>query len=237
MTTDDDAPRTDEIIVAEYVLGLLEEDEREALTERLNQEPHLRALETFWTERLSLLADEVPEVEAPHLYDRISDRLFADARSIGWWARLTSALGVWQATAMSAVAALVIVGFVTVLFVNMQDRTMGDWVATLAAEDSDVAFVASIDLDDQILSISGQSGAVLTDQDYELWIIEPDSAPVSLGVVPVNAQTNLRLDDANLAGVREGSILAITIEPLGGAPEGIPTGPVVAAGPLTIQAS
>jgi anti-sigma-K factor RskA len=54
-----------------------------------------------------------------------------------------------------------------------------------------------------------------------------------MGLVPINARTTVELSDAVRSGWGEGSVLAITLEPKGGAPGGVPTGPVVAQGAVT----
>jgi anti-sigma-K factor RskA len=57
---------------------------------------------------------------------------------------------------------------------------------------------------------------------HQLWIIAPGSAPVSLGL----------LADADLTVTTKapkGWTLAVSLEPAGGAPDGVPTGPILAA--------
>ncbi len=51
-----------------------------------------------------------------------------------------------------------------------------------------------------------------------------------MGVIPVNERSTVELSDPVREGWGEGSVLAITVEPKGGAPEGKPTGPIVAKG-------
>ncbi|HBL65788.1 MAG TPA: hypothetical protein DDZ58_07610, partial [Achromobacter sp.] len=59
-----------------------------------------------------------------------------------------------------------------------------------------------------------------------LWAISPGQAPRSLGVV-LPGQTTV-LAPSQLP--QQGDTVAITLEPDGGAPNGIPTGPVVLSG-------
>ena len=56
---------------------------------------------------------------------------------------------------------------------------------------------------------------------------------VSMGVIPVDARSSVTISPEVQAGWDEGSVLAVTLEPQGGAPEGIPTGPIVAKGAVT----
>jgi len=65
---------------------------------------------------------------------------------------------------------------------------------------------------------------------FELWAIAPHATrPVPLAVIPANGA--LRLASLPRAVVN-GAALAISIEPPGGSPTGVPTGPVVYAGVL-----
>ena len=68
--------------------------------------------------------------------------------------------------------------------------------------------------------------------DFELWVIEGQQAPVSLGVIPEGASARLPVSDQLRAKMVSGALFAISVEPAGGSPTGQPTGPVVAAGDL-----
>ncbi|MNL63606.1 Anti-sigma-K factor rskA [compost metagenome] len=102
-------------------------------------------------------------------------------------------------------------------------------VAALEAEGSDVRFLALYDGAGAV-RLTALSGDVATDRDLELWAIQGGGDPISMGVIPVNARSVVELSEQVRQGWGEGSVLAITLEPKGGAPEGKPTGPVVAAG-------
>ena len=59
-----------------------------------------------------------------------------------------------------------------------------------------------------------------------------EGAPVSLGLVPGDGG-RLVLDDSLVQQVSDGALLAVSVEPLGGSPTGVATGPVVLSGSLT----
>ena len=65
------------------------------------------------------------------------------------------------------------------------------------------------------------------ENDYQLWILRDDGVPVSLGLLPQSGERSLPLDDTALAALQRGSTLAVSLEPLGGSPEPVPTGPVL----------
>ena len=63
---------------------------------------------------------------------------------------------------------------------------------------------------------------------YQMWVIVEKQAPLSAGVLAVNAQGEAQYDSGPLPGGLEGSLkVAVTLEPAGGVPA--PTGPFVLA--------
>lgn len=65
------------------------------------------------------------------------------------------------------------------------------------------------------------------DNDYQLWILRDDGVPVSLGLLPQTGDRSLTLTDDALDALQRGSTLAVSLEPRGGSPEPVPTGPVL----------
>ena len=66
----------------------------------------------------------------------------------------------------------------------------------------------------------------------QLWAIVDGGKPVPLGVFRI-VGTNVVADARSNAMMKAGTMLAISLEPVGGSPTGKPTGPVVASGKLT----
>ena len=86
------------------------------------------------------------------------------------------------------------------------------------------------------IATAGRSGLVLravttaappSDRAFELWAIAPGATPRSLGVISPNGELKLSRLPADL---RDGATLAISIEPIGGSPTKLPSGPVVYIG-------
>ncbi|MCC6520329.1 MAG: anti-sigma factor, partial [Tabrizicola sp.] len=95
-----------------------------------------------------------------------------------------------------------------------------DLVATLATADNRLAY--TVTHFGETLQVTRVAGVpAVRGQVHELWIIAPDSDPVSLGL----------LEDKPLVVTYPtppaGYVLAVTIEPEGGGPGGKPTGPVI----------
>jgi anti-sigma-K factor RskA len=78
------------------------------------------------------------------------------------------------------------------------------------------------------------AAAPQTGRSYELWLVNKGlRAPRSLGVVQNAAFT---VASSRLAGISPNivrdSTFAVTLEPLGGSPSGLPTGPILYSGTL-----
>lgn len=239
MSTDSEqtgGKRGDDILVAEYVLGVLDATEHDRVAKMIADDPALQQVETFWLSRLSNLDENFEEVSAPSAAWRgIESRLFDTSAQSGAMAAFWDSLNFWRGLAVGAAAvAVMAIGFATVQPLTTSPAPQStQLVASLSAEDSDVRYFALYDGDTGTVHLAGLSGNPVADRDFELWVIHPDEAPVSLGVVPVNARSEAILSNVDRAKVNDGTVFAVTLEPLGGAPEGIPTGPIVAAGTVT----
>jgi anti-sigma-K factor RskA len=104
-------------------------------------------------------------------------------------------------------------------------------VASIAPANSDVSYLAVYDATAGEVSLSRVSGEPGANQDFELWMVEGQNAPVSMGVIPQGATARLKVSPETIARLGSGDLLAISREPLGGSPTGVPT-TVVAAGGL-----
>jgi len=207
-------PEDDDFLAAEYVLGVHDLAERSAAEDRLKRDPSFAALVNAWQNRLSDLNDDYAEAPAPNLLPQIEARLFPQpAPAQRRW------FGGLMALAFSTIAGL---GLIAFFALQTPDPSL---IASLTAESSALRYDASIAGNQLTLTrISGETAA--SGKDYELWIIEPDKAPVSLGVLTADSVT------ITVPAAKPGYVLAITLEPKGGAPGGKATGPIVAAGPL-----
>ncbi|TGQ74964.1 MAG: anti-sigma factor [Mesorhizobium sp.] len=224
----------DDVFAAEYVLGVLAQDERQIASRRIDTETAFARLVDGWEVHLSPMASAYPEIEPPaSVKAAIDRRLFASPAAAPVEARagLWSSLGFWRGLAAAAVAALAL--YIAVPYVNppaVQPQTR--LVASLAAEGSDVKYLAVYDAAHHEVGLSHVSGDLAAGKDFELWMIEGKNAPVSMGVIPAGATARLPISPAVQAKLAQGAVLAVSLEPTGGSPTGQPTGPVVAAGDL-----
>lgn len=221
----------DSVLVAEYVLGLLPEDERIALRARLKAEQGLRSDLHFWRNRLASLDENFAETPAPAgVWPRIEQRLFTGQRQGGWW----NSLALWRSVAAGAFAVAAIAVAVNVTTPRVDPKAFAaELVAALHAEGSNVSFVALYNSSSGELRLTPLSGEQYTDKDYELWAIEDGGPAKSMGVVAANARNDMKIAPDILVDFGEGTTLAVTLETKGGSPTGVAQGPIVALGKAT----
>lgn len=225
----------DDARAAEFVLGLLPVDEHGAFQLRLEAEPELRRRVRFWRQRLSALDTEFTEVAPPPaVRGRLEAQLFADESvKTGLLSHLWGSVGLWRGLAAAGVlAAAVAIG--SPYFVRQPaPLPQAQLVANLAADESNVRFLARYDAGTGTVRLAALSGEAVPGKDYELWFIQGEAAPVSLGLLPIEGRSDVTLTEEMQAQIGEGTVLAVTLEPEGGAPGGIASGPIVAAGAVT----
>lgn len=195
-------PRDDDLLAAEYVLGVLPLAERLAAAQRAEVDGAFAARIADWEGRLAPLDAATLEGEAPDLLPVIEARLFSAPRRRRW---------LWAAGAALAAS----VALAVLLWPAPPPG------ARLVAGD----LVIEARLDGAVLALARSGPAAGATNDYQLWAIGADGVPRSLGLIRAEA---LRLD----AAVERGVTLAVSLEPLGGAPGAVPTGPVLAAAVL-----
>ncbi|WP_103256152.1 anti-sigma factor [Tabrizicola aquatica] len=200
----------DDLLAAEYVLGVLDLPERAAAEARAKREPGFAARIADWEARLGGLNDGFDDAPAPDLLPRIEARLFpspAPQPAPGW-----SPLR-WL-SGMAFGATLVLLALVTLGPPRLAP------VALLATADNRLAYeVASVGDSLRVTRVAGVPA--VEGQVHELWVIAPGAAPVSLGLLE---------DDPLIVTYPTppaGWVLAVSVEPAGGSTTGQPTGPVI----------
>lgn len=223
----------DSVLAAEFVLGLMPAEEHAQFAARVSADPVLRAEVTRWRRQLGGLDAAFEPAPAPaSAWSDISARLFPDAPRQGWW----NSLAVWRGLAGAAVATAVVAVGLNVLrpAAPAPEEFAAQLVAALQSQDSmGVEFVALYDERTGMVKLVGVSGQDMPDRDFELWYIKDNQPAVSMGVIPAMSRMDMPLDTAARAAFDEGTVLAITLEPKGGSPSGVATGPVVSMGKAT----
>lgn len=218
----------DELLAAEFALGVLNASDRAAAVRRIDGERTFAAMVAEWEIRLAPWTNEIaPVPPSPAVWDRIAAVLPAQPVTISnWWNNLVFWRGLTFATgalAAACIAALVIFG------------TGGGSAPLVASLDGGGkhAFVATLDPARGTVLVVPVSLTLGAGQVPELWLIAPGDKPRSVGLLDgTNAVTlSIPADLVAQAGLQ--TVLAVSLEPTGGSKTGAPTGPVIATGKLT----
>jgi anti-sigma-K factor RskA len=228
-------PAVREALAAEYVLGTLGGRARRQFERRLQRDPALRREVAAWQERLAPLNTQVVPVQPPaRVWRSIERRLSPDAgRAGGLW----HSLGFWRgATFASAVAAL---GLAATLAVLMPaTRPQETMVVVLADDRATPAMTISWQTSgrgDRPLRVRVIGHQVMDPETaWELWMLPGgDRRPVSLGLITTHETQSVRVPAGLMPAVDAAWGLAMSVEPKGGSPTGLPTGPVLYKGQCT----
>lgn len=223
-----DDPGLQHRLAAEYVLGTLQGPARRRFEFLLAHDAQLRGRVAAWEARLSPWTVAAAPVPVPaRVWSGIRRRLGQDAeretpRGALWWA--------FASTALAAAFALVLV----LRPAPVPAPAFRD-IAVLATDKARAVWVVRASSDGHRLELSGLARvSVPAGHDLELWSVPAGGAPLSLGVLHRAADGNaaLVLDMRQRARLARAAVLAVSLEPAGGSPTGVPTGPVLYTGPV-----
>jgi anti-sigma-K factor RskA len=216
-------------VAGEYVLGVLNAVDRRAFEARMAQDPALRAEVEHWERRLGVLASELKPIDPPpRVWANIESALSVRPAQSGLWHHLP--FWRWAAIGSAAVAVASLVALAYIARVSTANEPL---VATLQASGGQSRFVAAIDSEGRGLTIVPASMPDLGQRALELWLIAPGDHPRSLGLIEPGRSVHIDLPADLMPRVRPEATLAVSSEPPGGSPTGLPTGPVIASGKLT----
>jgi len=217
----------DELIAAEYALGVLNRADRAAAAERMARDNAFARLVEHWEERLTPWAAEIAEIPPPpELWQRIAAALPAHApQRPGIWENLSFWRNFALASALAA-AALAVIAYLGA--VNQQ-------TPLIAAIESGGTrtFVAAVDVKRGTIAVVPASYTADATRVPELWLIPADGKPRSVGLLRADKAVTLTLAPDLTRLAKTSAVLAVSLEPPGGSPTGLPTGPVIATGKLT----
>ncbi len=226
-------PLLADALAAQYVAGTLRGRARRRFEALLPGHPALQAAVTEWQRRLLPLTAALPEqAPPPRVWRAIQQRLWPAPAPVPWWRQLS----LWRALSGTALAA--VVGLA--VLVARPPPALAPVVVVLQSTGGDPALAGSI-----VASLSGDGRALVTrtltpvalqrDRVLELWSVPPQGNPRSLGLITADGATVLARDKLPATLLKGGTAaLAVSVEPPGGSPTGVPTGPVVYAGKLQL---
>jgi len=241
------AKRKLDILAGEYALGTLNADER-AEAERLKASDAAFARAVIeWEERLSPLSEVVPPVEPPasawrKIEAALTSSTPAGVASLSDLASqlidLKRSLAVWRYAGMTAMAAAIALAVVWLGGLDSPFRQVQPeerYVAMLQSDKGETGFVITMNMHGKQLAIRPVSVQAHANKAYELWAIMKDGnkTPMTLGLVGTGAYAMMDAPvEIDRKELEKGVQLAVSLEPVGGAPKGQPMGPVMFAGLL-----
>ena len=223
MLNDDDIA-----LAGEYVLGLLDTAGAANVAARMATDAAFAAEVEAWQQRLlPMIAGE--DAPPQHVWDRIQRTLPSPTQQdVG-----AGKLLFWRTLTGISAGAAAILG---ILFLQKPDApppVVPDTplIAALGSETGAASLTASYDRASGRMIVTPVS--LETEKLYpELWIIPADGQPRSLGIVGAKSATSMIVPADMRQFMDAGGTLAVTPEAEGGAPEGKPTGPILASGKI-----
>lgn len=232
----------DDIQAAEHALGLAD------ASARVEADPAFAAAVDTWRARLLPMMGAAETPPPPELWAKIAGAIPAAAEAPAPPAPRTDRwrIATFVASAAAAVLALLLVarpGGEAPIAPPLPTPTPTP-VATAPATPHIMVAALTPDAGDGMVSVTfddkaGQMTVMPMKMDAggkspELWMIPADGKPRSLGVIPDRKAATMLVAPAHRAMLGAGVVLAVSLEPAGGSPTGLPTGPVVMKGKMEL---
>jgi anti-sigma-K factor RskA len=224
-------------LAGEYALGTLDAAERMAFLRLLARQPLAVEALKDWQERLVPLALTLPPVEPPaHLLKQIQETISGNGAQLA--AANDNRVARWRWTSIAAAAvALVAAGLAfrpgtvpqaPAPQIAVQPVALTSGIAALTEAGSTPALIVTHDRRTGALKVIPVNMPDDQLHSFELWAIKGKDAPRPMGLIdpkkPGGAITPIKeIDDVTLA---------VSREPVGGSPTGLPTGPVLYTGKI-----
>lgn len=227
------SPEDRDLLAAEYAIGLADGEALAEARRLAERDPAFRAQVERWSSRLAPLLDEIDPIAPPaRLLPAIERRLAPSGQLVDLSQRIRRwKLATGGMTALAASLALA-------LLVEPR-RLPPPAAAPIAAQAPMVAMieggpnrlVATWNGDKSLIVVPAVVAAADQRHSHQLWMIPRDGRPRSMGVMPAGSM-RLDVEPATAKMLADGATLAVSVEPAGGSPTGLPTGPVIASGVL-----
>jgi anti-sigma-K factor RskA len=229
--TDADSPITGpdpDVAAAELALGLLEGEERALALRRMLSDPAFARDVERWRMEFAALFARIPEVSpAPQVGERVTASLGGPGKSRpGYWRPFAIA----SSLAAASLLGLLVVRPDAVAPPPVIASAPAPMVAAFMVEGIKAPLVATYDSANGRLSMPGPM-PIPAGKSAQLWAIVGTGAPQPLGLFH-EAGNRVEAEARSPAPMEPGTTLAISLEPIGGSPTGLPTGPVVASATL-----
>lgn len=210
------------MLSAEYVLGTLRGSARKRFQRLILTSTRVRETTWLWEQYLNAITDSIKEVPPnPDVWQKILQRIEPLKKSQSTQSNVVPITSrIWQTVAFSAIAAT----FVLALFLLQPSaplQQITQQVALIQNTQKEVLWLIDVKQEKLQVKASAQLN-FRTDRDYELWmILKGQDKPISLGILPKDGMIHLAKNSQ--FNVDDISLLAVSLEPLGGSPNGLPS--------------
>jgi len=214
----------DALIAAEYVLGVVDEITRVQLTQRLMSDADFARQVSGWQKAFSGVDVTTQDVTpSPEVWHAIERDLNANVLPLRQKPGPVSWLG-WAIAAALA-------GVLVFTYVSKPEQPLPMLpVAVLSGAQPGQQFVVSINKSASLIEVSALNVTLPEAKSLQLWLIKGTDAPRSLGLITRQARNAFRLGTESLDNQ---SVLAISLEPVGGSKQAGPSGPVIFQGKIS----
>lgn len=227
-------PEVRDSLCAEYAVGTLRGGARRRFETLLTRDPDLQRRLAGWQ---AMLPTERQRESLPQPAKAVWCGIRRRLGFPGPWREFFDRIAGWHGWAVTTMATLALaiglgIGFETARRAELPST--GSGVSMMSGQDGEFLALVRIDSDRGMLRVALPGGLQPpAGKVFEFWHIAPGSrAPVSLGVqASLGGELAIRSGRREL--LRRGGTLAISLEPVGGSPTGLPTGPVLFTAPLT----
>lgn len=209
-----------DMLAAEYVLGTLKGSARKRFQRLMLSSTRVREATWIWEQHLNNLASSIKSVPPDsHVWETISKRISHQAvpeiSNV-----ITPKVSIWRAWSLIATAASIVLALIIWQPQAPEQQASGP-IALFKDESQQSLWFVNVD-EKQLTVRATQQLVARNDKDYELWmILKGQDTPISLGLLPkdglVKLTKNSRFNPQDIA------LLAVSLEPLGGSPNGLPT--------------
>ena len=216
----------DELLAAEYALGVLAGQERATAERRMARDRAFAAMVAAWEQRLAPWAGEIAEVAPPDMWDRIAAELPAQPpQRAGFW----NSLAFWRGFAIASALAAACLAVVLYSGGLTQQPAL---TATVKSGDRPL-FVATIDPKRHTIAVVPAAFIPDPTRIPELWLIGADGKPRAVGPLRADSTVVIALPPTLSSEAKSDVALAVSLEPPGASTDNGPTGPVIGQGILT----
>lgn len=226
-------PERADALAAQYVLGTLSSRARTRFARFIGIDRGITDAVGAWEARLLPFAESIapvspPERVWPQILARIQGRREPTASAVpSLWANL----GLWRGLTLAGFATAMALSIVLLSPpVERPDQTL---VAVLAGPDAKPVLIATADRTGRTLRIKAVAPVdIAADRALQLWALPAGGNPRSLGLIAPSGVVQIALTGPADAALAQIPALAVSLEPKGGSPTGLPTGPVLYSGQI-----